>query len=195
MDRTLRSEVATSGSPSRDKSKVYVIVGAPHRGKTDLALDIINLVPELNLSFVDVPNPPEYALGEMADYRAELYHSLHRYFVQMEHFKKGQNIIVTHSLIDSFAWATFNAQRKLNSNIDPQAKEIFAATLIGQIMMDSFYADHIFIIDGTEDPDDSEIYIRLSLVAALLDIPHTYLYEEDQEEWPEICATIIRKNG
>ena len=147
MDREYATERRTSSTASGDKPKIFVIVGVPNMGKVDLAMDIVNLVEDL--TFVDVPPQPYYALGSLADYRAELFHALQRYFVQMEHYKKGEDQILVHSLIDSFAWSIYNTQRKIANNaFDDDGADAITAIFIGQILLDSFAADHIFVPEG-----------------------------------------------
>jgi len=161
-------------------------------GKRELAMDIINRVD--NLTFVDVPPLQYYSLGSLADYRAELFHALQRYFVQMEHYKKGMDQIVIHSLIDNFTWAIYNTQRKIeNGTFDDEGADAITAVFIGQILIDSFAADHIFVVEGWEDNDDMPIFERMMMIVNQLDIPHTILYEEDEERWPEICAKIVQE--
>lgn len=193
MDNQLRTERRASDSPSRDKPpRHYVILGAPDTGKTDLVLDILNLVPEQNLLFTNVTNPPEYGLGTLADYRAELHHAMQRFFVQKEAYDKGQNVIMTHSLIDSFAWSSWNAQRQVETGIGlNNGQQIYTATLLGQILLDSFYATHLFMIEGYTDSDDQYLYEIMMLVAEDLAVPKTPLYSDEKEQWAQICANII----
>jgi len=161
-------------------------------GKVDLAMDIINQVD--NLTFVDVPPLQYYALGTLADYRAELFHALQRYFVQLEHYNKGMDQIVVHSLIDSFTWAIYNTQRRFDNNaFDDDGAEAITAVFIGQILLDSFAADHIFVVEGWKDNDDMPIFERMMAIVNQIDVPHTILYEEDEERWPEICAKIVKE--
>ncbi len=192
MDRELATERRASDVASRDKPKVFVILGTPNMGKVDLAMDIMNLVD--NLTLVDVPPSPYYALGSLADYRAELYHALQRYFVSQEHYKKGQDQIVVHSLIDNFTWAIYNTQRKIaNNQFDEDGADAVTAIFIGQILLDSFAADHIFVVEGWSDDDDMPIFERMMAIVNQLNAPRTILYEEDKEQWPEICAKIIKE--
>lgn len=171
MDRELAVESRVSERSEPDQPKIWVIVGAPNTGKIDLAMDIINLIPDL--VFVDVPGSPYYALGELADYRAELFHALQRYFVQLEHYKAGHDMLLIHSLIDSFAWGLYNVQRRVNNGtVDPEGFDAFMATMIGQIFVDSFGADHIFLIEEHNE-DDNEIYEYLERIVMEIDIPHT----------------------
>jgi len=161
-------------------------------GKVDLAMDIINQVD--NLTFVDVPPSPYYALGSLADYRAELFQALQRYFVMQEHYRKGQDQIVVHSLIDNFTWAIYNTQRKVaNGQFDEDGADAVTAIFIGQILLDSFAADHIFVVEGWKDNDDMPLFERMMAIVNQIDIPRTILYEEDEERWPEICAKIIKE--
>ncbi len=192
MDRELRTETAASESTSGHKPKVFVIVGTPDMGKMDLAMDVINLVDDL--TFVDVPESPHYSLGSLADYRAELFNALQRYFVQMEHYKNGEDQIVTHSLIDSFAWAIYNTQRRIaNNTFDEEGAEAVNAIFIGQILLDSLAADHIFLVEGWSDDDNMILFERMAAIARNLNVPITVLYEEDKDKWPEICAKIVKE--
>ena len=153
-------------------------------------MDIMNLVDDL--TFVEVPPSPYYALGPMADYRAELFHALQRYFVQLEHFKAGRDMILVHSLIDSFAWAVYNAERRIANAVIDDGQDAVMAVFVGQILLDSLKADHVFLIE-TVGEDDLTIFAHLAGVANNIKVPVTVLYEEDKEQWPEICAKIVRE--
>jgi hypothetical protein len=118
---------------------------------------------------------------------------MQRFFVQKEAYDKGQNIIMTHSLIDSFAWASYNSQRQVATGIGlNNGQQFYASTLLAQILLDSFYATHLFMIEGFKDPDDDHIYGILMMVAEELAVPKTPLYSDEKEQWAQICANIIR---
>jgi hypothetical protein len=101
-ERRTESSASRANEQHGDRPKVFVIAGPPNSGKQELAQEVIKRV-DHNLMHVDVPESELYALGSLADYRAELFHALQRYFLYGQHYKAGQDILMTHSLLDSFA--------------------------------------------------------------------------------------------
>jgi hypothetical protein len=192
MEREYGLEGGTRSLEERIKPRVYVIAGTSDSGKVDLALDLINKFP--NFKYVDVPNPAEYALGPLTDYRAEIYHALQRYLIFGEHWKKGHNIIVCHSLIDSLAWMSYNVQRRIMEGIGNNFQvEAFATVMLAQIVLDSFYADHVFLIDDPKDEEDEEVYDKMLETVQSFIVPYTVLDNEPSSRVEE-CARIILDN-
>lgn len=64
---------------------------------------------------------------------------------------------------------------------------------MGQILLDSFKADHIFLIEEHAE-EDEEIYQRLEALVMELDLAYTLLEESTRDYWPELCTAVI-KNG
>lgn len=178
------------------KPFVFVVVGTDSSKKQELVNHLTNEFKDL--LYVDVPNPPEYALGSLADYRMEIFHGLTRYITYGRYYKNDQDIVVSRSLLDSIVWYTVNAQRRIdNKVIDPNSKEdkkyLAAALAFYLIVLDSFYADHIFVLKDIRNNEDKIFYNEMRDLLALFDIEQTFFDSAmSQKQREENSAKIIQ---
>jgi len=171
----------------------FIIVGAPGTRKSQIAEDLLSLFPEQLLFPTDpVTNSGTFALGSLADYRIELKLALGRI---LETPTSDLPTLRIHSLIDNLAYITFALSRYQMGTVSQKTAEraVLIFTVIGNLLVDSFEADHVFFLMGDFDPvDDYEQYELQSILQMILDeysIPYS-LIESNEDATEKIAVTI-----
>lgn len=140
-----------------------------------------------------------FAVGHLADYRAELKIAIDR---ALEHHTEipGTEIIVCrpHSLIDSLAYAAVRVQQIINEGVGSERDSfVWQVTLatIGSLIVDSFKADLvIFLPIEPENPFEAAIELGIKEVLSQYNIPHEIVNEETFEQTLEVIATLVEDN-
>jgi hypothetical protein len=146
---------------------IYQLLGAPDTNKQDIAEKLraylnegYDIVQDLALDY------PNGDFGFLADYREELLLAVHRATRSV----KDQDLILTHSLIDSVGYAGLKVKDLLEQDDTNPDVIRWGATfnVILQMLMDGFKVDHLLYIPYEGDDSNS-----IDLDAALVDILDT----------------------
>jgi hypothetical protein len=170
----------------------FVLVGVPGTDKGKLTRALARSLGISACSGLTVSD--EFALGALADYRAELGLATDRCF-QIQSEPKNPTIF-EHTLIDSLAYASLRyVMMRDYQNVDEYTQEKWAsvAALAGAMLRDTFRYDHVFFISRTFEGDgDVEEEIQSALLSVLegFGIPYTHLEGKYEENRDAIAQTI-----
>lgn len=154
MGRTEPIKRRVSGTASRIQP-AFVLVGAPGTNKQKIADELARDYFTEKLAVAGKVFPAHYALGLLADYRAENMLMSQRATVL---HSVEMPVLYTHSLIDSLTYSLLrvdNQQR--HQNVSAKMAETWALTMgmAGVMLRDTYKADETFFLMADFDPEES----------------------------------------
>lgn len=171
--------------------KKIVLVGSTGTGKGDLALQLAAKF-HLDIQQGLPPFEVDPAIGELADYRMEVFLAVARVMNQSQ---PSWHTVYTHTLVDSMAYPGVRLQTLLNSDLlTPDDELRWNLTLHTNALMahDSFASDQVLFLPGNDGTDFSR-RLEEALKIVLEEMNTKYVVLDPSLPHIEQAATIVEE--
>lgn len=173
-------------------SKRIVLIGSRDIGKSSVieSLDkaIRDYVPE------PTPDVSDYAVGELADYRMEMYIAAGRVFFHLRTLPMP--MVLSHSLIDSVAYGATRLYNIINAGITDQDEIIrwqVALDASSRLLIDSYSADHTIFIEGNDGTEFGKT-LEEALRETVIQFGIEYTTLQSSEEAAKLIETLLSED-